>query len=722
MRIRFLAFIPVIFVTILNSAFSQTADEVISRYLNAIGGKDKLNGITSLYIEEKAKLGEDMNIAVTTSVLNGKGYKSEIDLGEGIVITECFAENSGWSINPITGINTAATMPVTQYNLGKHQIFIGAPFTKYKELGYKAEIIGNESVGNINAVKIKLISPEDVSSFHYFDPATGYLVKTVRKAEALGQTVESTISYSDYRDYDGYKLPYKTTTNQGGLYEITGLVSKVEVNKPIDASFFAKPSAESSGQATTTKVQNLYKPIYKENAPACNCEDLAKVTIPDTKIESAVLELRDSSCRVTAIVNHPPFNDRVTVTIALPLRNWNGRFQGVGGGGFSAGPVYALNQPVAQGFAAGVTDGGHSGGSGSFAYNQLEKRLDWQSIRNFSHIAMHDMTVIGKTLVQEFYGKPAGYSYFVGGSNGGRQAMEEVQRYPEDYDGVMAMCPAVYWNHFLLGFLWPQAVMNDAGNLVSKQKLIAVTQAVIEAHDWDDGLVDGVISDPVNCTWDPKAFVGTKVGESVFTEADAAVVRKIWEGPRGYNGRYLWDGMTRGTKLFDYAATKGDPLTGNPNILGIEWARYFLLQDPGWDAKTITCSEFESLFNQSVDMYSSLYETSETDLSRFRDHGSKLIIAQGLADNMIPPQGIIRYYELLIEEMGGTKATSKFARLFLFPGLDHGFNGPGAKPGQDTLGALMLWVEEGKAPKYITAEVKDDAGEVIRRTSIHPFK
>lgn len=711
--------VSILIVVISNSAFSQTADEIISRYLDAIGGKDKLNNLSSLYIEEKAVLG-DRDISLRTTVLNGKGYKSELDLGGGIVLTECFTESGGWSINPITGNNTAATMPVAQYNLGKHQIYIGAPFTKYKELGYNAEVIKNESVGNINTVKIKLTSSENVSSFHYFDLTTGYLIKTVRKDEALGQSVESTISYSDYREYDGYKFPYKTTINMGGMYEISGLISKVEVNKPLDLSFFAKPSAESS-RATTTKVQNIYKPIYKENVPVCNCEDLTKVTIPDTKIESAVLEPRDSSCRVTAIVNHPPFNDRVTVTIALPLRNWNGRFEGVGGGGFTGGMVYALNQPVSQGFAAGVTDGGHSGGSGSFAYNQLEKRLDWQSIRNFSHIAIHDMTVIGKTLVKVFYGKPAKYSYFVGGSNGGRQAMEEVQRYPEDYNGVLAMCPAVYWNHFLLGFLWPQAVMNDTKNFVSKQKLIAVTEAAIAACDGDDGLVDGVINDPMNCTWDPKLFVGTKVGESVFTEADANVVRKIWEGPRGYNSRFLWFGLTRGTYLYDYATTKGDPLTGAPNILGIEWAQYFLLQNPQWDAKTITCAEFEALFNQSVDQYSSLFETSKTDLSRFRDNGSKLIITQGLADNLIPPQGIIKYYNLLMEEMGGAKATAKFARLFLFPGLDHGFMGPGPKP-VDVFSELVKWVEEGKAPKYIVAEVKNDSGEVIRKKSIFPYK
>lgn len=465
----------------------------------------------------------------------------------------------------------------------------------------------------------------------------------------------------------------------------------------------------------------VYKPVYDNTDPVCNCEDLLKVEIPDTKIQSARLFSGDNTCRVVAIVNHPPFDDKVTVTITLPMKNWNGRFLGLGGAGFVGGlPFFIYGQEASNGFAVGYTDGGHPGGSAAFAYNEKEDRLDWQSIRDFSHVAVHDMTTTGKTLVQVLYGKPAGYSYFVGISNGGRQAMEEVQRYPEDYDGLIANCPAIYWNHFLIGYLWPQAVMNDMNNFLAREKLIAVTDAVITACDGDDGLVDGVIDDPFTCKWDPKEFVGTKVGETVFTEADANVVRKIWEGPRGYDGRYLWDGLTRGSYLCDYAITKGDPVVGVPDAGVVDWVKYFLLQDPLWDGRSITRNEYEMLFIQAVDQYASLYETSNTDLSPFRDHGGKLIMTHGLADNMIPPQGTIRYYKLLQEKMGGTKATSKFARLFLFPGVDHVFKGPGVKP-VDPFGALMKWVEEGKAPEYLDAEFKDETGEVIRRKPIYPY-
>lgn len=723
MKRKIICIISILIFTLSNTAFSQTVDEIISKYLNAIGGKDQLNKIFSLYTESKTEIA-GIDVVIRETLLNGKGYKSEIDFGPLVVLTECFTDVGGWIINPFSGNNDPKVMTASQYNAGKDQIYIGgAPFTKYKEMGYKAELVGHEKLGEVNTYKIKLTTQKNLTSFHYFDSATGYLIKSVIQEDALGQKVEIVKLYSDYKIADGIRIPYKVTIfkNEGAL-EIPGTVSKVEVNKPLDISLFEKSTTKSE-QPVYKEVTSAYNAVYENIAPGCGCQDLLKVEIPNTKIESAIIEPRDSSCRVKAIVTHPPFNDKVTVTIALPLKNWNGRFMGSGGGGFVGGSVYSLNQPVSQGFAAGVTDGGHEGGRGSFAYNQEKDCYDWQSIRNFSHVAMHDMTTFGKKIIQAFYGKPARYSYFVGGSNGGRQAMEEVQRYPEDYDGVIAMCPAIYWNHFLLEFIWSHAVMNDAGNLVSREKLKAVTEAVVAACDGDDGLLDGVIEDPFSCKWDPKEFVGTKVGESVFTEADANVVRKIWEGPRGTDGRFLWYGLTKGSNLLDYANTKENPLTVAPNDLVVDWARYFLLLNPDYDGKSITCNEYERLFVQSVDQYSSIFETSNTDLTAFRDHDSKLIITHGLSDNMIPPQGTIKYYKLLQEKMGGPKATSKFARLFLYPGLDHGFMGSGPKTGSgDLLDAMIQWVEKGKTPKYLEAVAKKNTfGDVIRKTSIYPF-
>src|SRR5580765_5786423 len=297
------------------------------------------------------------------------------------------------------------------------------------------------------------------------------------------------------------------------------------------------------------------KPLFPDAAPVCPCESLDKVILPNTTIDSAVIEPSDGSCRVTATVTHPPAGDRVKIFISLPVTNWNGRFRGNGGGGFSGGSAGSLRGPVTQGYAAGATDTGHEGGSGSFALD-ANGRLNWQAIQDNAYLGIHEMTVVGKALTQAFYGKAPRYSYFVGGSTGGRQGLMEAQRYPNDYDGILSACPAINWQRFLPADLWPQVVMVAAKNFVPKSKLAAATAASVTACDALDGVTDGVIDDPTRCAYDPKSLVGTKVGESTFTEADAEVVRKIWEGPRGQDGTFLGT-VWRGARTSSLSPARG---------------------------------------------------------------------------------------------------------------------------------------------------------------------
>ncbi|MBC8003690.1 MAG: tannase/feruloyl esterase family alpha/beta hydrolase, partial [Opitutaceae bacterium] len=329
------------------------------------------------------------------------------------------------------------------------------------------------------------------------------------------------------------------------------------------------------------------KPLFPGIMPVCPCEDLAKLALPNTTIDSASIDSSNGWCRITATVTHPPSGDRVKMFIGLPVTNWNGRFQGNGGGGFSGGSAGSLRGPVARGFVAGATDTGHEGGSGSFALD-ANGRLNWQAIQDNAYLGIHDMTVTGKALTQAFYGKAPRYSYFVGGSTGGRQGLMEAQRFPDDYDGILSACPAINWHRFLPADLWPQVVMVAARNFVPKAKLDAATAAAVAACDASDGVKDGVIDDPSRCAFDPKALVGTKVGDATFTEADADVIRKIWEGPRGPDGTFLWHGLARGTDLSALAGTGGSPLTGKPFIIPLEWFQYFLLQNPKWDWTTLT--------------------------------------------------------------------------------------------------------------------------------------
>jgi hypothetical protein len=482
--------------------------------------------------------------------------------------------------------------------------------------------------------------------------------------------------------------------------------------------FLAQLTCILSAAFVSGAAEGPLKPLYPGVTPVCSCESLTNVMLPNTTIESATIDASNRMCRVTAIVTHSPANDRVKVWIGLPLTNWNGRFQGTGGGGFLGGSPASLRGPVRLGFSAGATDTGHEGGSGSFALDGCKQ--NWQAIIDNAYLGIHEMTVVGKALTKAFYGKPAKYSYFVGGSTGGRQGLMEAQRFPEDYDGILSACPAVNWHRFVAACLWPEVVMREMSNFVSKAKLDAATAAAVAACDENDKVKDGVIDDPFHCAYDPKALVGTKVGNDTFTEADADVIRKIWEGPRTQDGRFMWYGLERGADMSAYAGTTGSPLRGRPFSIALDYWMYYLAQDAKWDWTTLNYAGFEQLWKKSVEQFGAVIGTDDPDLTRFRDHGGKVIIYHGLADQLIPAAGTIDYYKRVQQRMGGEKATAKFARLFLVPGVDHGFRGAGATPtGQNE--AIIRWVEEGKAPEKLIAEKRDKDGKLIGTRTLVPY-
>lgn len=472
-------------------------------------------------------------------------------------------------------------------------------------------------------------------------------------------------------------------------------------------------------QFGTLPPRDSFRPLYPEAAPICAPESLRSLALPHTTIDSVTLDPMDGSCRVTATVTHSPAADRIQVFIALPMKGWNGRFLGTGGGGFAGGSPRNLAGPVSQGFAAGATDTGHVGGSGSFALD-AKGRLNWPGIRANAYLGIHDMTVVGKALCRAFYGKPPRYSYFSGTSSGGRQGLAEAQRYPEDYDGILSLAPAINWSRFLTTDLWPQLVMHEARNFVSTAKLQAVTEASVRACDERDGVKDGIVDDPLSCDYDPASFVGAQVDGAPFTAADAEVVRKIWEGARSRKGEFLWYGLTRGTNLAPLAGTEGSPLRGRPFGVAMDYFRFFLKQDPDWDWTTLTHAEFEQLQQQSIEQYSDVLSTDDADLTRFRDRGGKLLLAHGLIDELIPVQGSIDYYRRVVNRMGGLKETQKFARFFLLPGVNHGVRGPGPAPAR-LVETLVSWVEEGKAVEMLRGEQRDSAGKVIRTRPLFPY-
>ena len=476
--------------------------------------------------------------------------------------------------------------------------------------------------------------------------------------------------------------------------------------------------AAQRGQAQAPVVP---KPLFGAVTPARTCESLAGVTLADTTIESAAVDPGDArtppSCRVTLTVTNPPADDRIRVWVGLPLKGWNGRFQGVGGGGFSGGSANAIRAPLASGYAAASTDTGHEGGSGSFALDP-GGRFDWQRIVDNAYLGIHRMTIAAKAITGEFYGRPPRYAYFNGCSTGGRQGLSEAQRYPEDYDGILSGAPAINWPKLHVAQLWGHVLMLDAKHVVAPCKFEAATAAAVEACDPADGVKDGVVDEPEACLFDPKALIGRDTGGcGAFSEADADVIRGIWRGPSRRSGGRMWYGLPRGAS-FVLSGTGGTPPAGRPFQITLDWFRYFLLQDPKWDWGTLTRARYEQLYDQSVEQWNDVFGTDRPDLSAFRGRGGKLIAWHGWADPLIYAQGTIEYLGRVRQVLGADR-TASFLRLFMAPGVGHCAGGPGPQP-SGQFEALVRWVEEGRAPDTLDAVIRDGSGALTRSRPLCP--
>jgi Tannase and feruloyl esterase len=264
--------------------------------------------------------------------------------------------------------------------------------------------------------------------------------------------------------------------------------------------------------------------------------------------------------------------------------------------------------------------------TGSFALDG-SGRLNWPLIEDFSYRALHDLAVVGKAVTAAYYGTAAHYSYWNGCSTGGRQGLAEAQRYPADYNGILAAAPAINWQKFIPAELWPELVMLQSGDFLPQCKFAAFQTAAINACDKvGDGVADGVIGDPLACKFDPTSLVGTSTPCGTITAQDAAVVAKIGEGPRTTDGDFLWYGLTWGASYGGLAntTTSGATTVGAPFPIALAHLGTWVQQNPPvslggtWDWTTLTSDQYDQLFQQSVEMYSDVIGTDNPDLDAFK--------------------------------------------------------------------------------------------------------
>jgi hypothetical protein len=225
------------FFTLTLAGKSQTVDEIISKYVQAIGGKEKFSKITSMYTESMVDvMGNQSSSSMV--ILNGKGAKIAMDV-MGQKMIQCYTDSSGWVINPMAGSSDAVDMPADQYNAGKSQIYLMDALGDYATRKYKAELLPSEEVGTVKAYKIKLTSPENITFNYFIDPSSYYVIKMNMSGNMMGQEVTVTNTLSDYRQTtEGIFIPYKVEVDYGGQFSLVINTKKVEFNKPVDESIF----------------------------------------------------------------------------------------------------------------------------------------------------------------------------------------------------------------------------------------------------------------------------------------------------------------------------------------------------------------------------------------------------------------------------------------------------------------------------------------------------
>lgn len=478
----------------------------------------------------------------------------------------------------------------------------------------------------------------------------------------------------------------------------------------VSAAFNCSPAAIETPQLFGAKIINILA------AEVHNYSGYAPVVNGNPSGPSTPLDF----CNVTVAYTHPGQNDIINVYVWLPLQGWNGRFQGTGGGGYTTGlGSLVLFNAISYGYAAASTDGGHALGPSPDASIDSWALISPGNVnlylfQDFAHVALNDMTVIGKAVTTSFYGCSPSRSYWYGCSTGGRQGLMMAQKYPKAYDGIVAGSPAINWASFAVAEAWPMLVMNKLKTYPSQCEIAAFTQEAIKSCDGLDGLVDGIIGAPELCDFDPRSVVGkayqcsTGGNGSVLTAEGAEVVSAAWNGPRSPSRKLGWYGLNKDASLDSVTQlAEGQPPVVPPSLADT-WIRYFVIKDPTFSTANMTDEDFFDLLHASRNEYDSIISANDPDLSEFKRNGGKMIASHGQADPLIPIQGTEDYYKRVLRQDPNAQ---DFFRYFEAPGVAHCEGGVGAYP-RDTLQKLVRWVEEGVAPETLTASYYSTARDL----------
>jgi Tannase and feruloyl esterase len=479
------------------------------------------------------------------------------------------------------------------------------------------------------------------------------------------------------------------------------------------------------------------------------CEELAKLTLADAAIgvaetaspgsfvpadhaatdsESQAFKGMPAFCRV-ALVLRPSADSGIKVEVWMPASGWNGKFQGQGNGGFAGSIDYfAMALAIRAGYATAGTDTGHTGSDtdARWALGHPEKLID------YGYRAIHEMTVKAKEIIAAYYGRSPRDSYFCSCSNGGREALMEAQRFPTDYNGIIAGASANNWTHNFAAFAWDaRALTETSASTIPASKLAAIASGVLAACDGQEGVKDHLLSDPRSCRFDPEVLrCGETENDRCLTQPQIGALKKIYAGAKTSDGQQLYPGFEPGGELGP--AGWEHWLLGKTGGRQLEYANSYyenlVLGDPNWDYRTMDFDRDTKLADQRT---GTILNATDPNLDAFRKAGGKLIMYHGWSDGAIAPQNTIDYYENVVARMG--RRTKGFLRLYMVPGMQHCEGGAGAvtfgqlddetpDPEHSIYAAVQDWVEKGKLPRRIVAtKYENDSGRGSRVLFTRPL-
>jgi hypothetical protein len=467
-----------------------------------------------------------------------------------------------------------------------------------------------------------------------------------------------------------------------------------------------------AGSARAADYRNL--PVVK---PVVSCGQLARTALAQAvgvavTIKSALERDTEKGkyCQITGMIA-----PAVGFEVDLPMEHWTQRYLEGGCGGMCGTVSASISNaggcmPAMNGeFAVASDDMGHSGGGGapgSFG-SDPDARID------FAYRANHETTLAAKALIHVFYGQPQKYSYFVGCSDGGREALAEAERYPNDFDGIAAGAPVLgisVHNSFFHGWEGVVDKRADGSPILLKGRLSIAHDAVLAHCPTLSGLQDGLLEDPFGCKFDPswvQCPAGAADTSTCLTGEETAVLKKYYEGPTDAHGHaFTFNGYTLGSELQWGLPVSADPAQGTGRggpgggMAGGN-IKYLLLPKVLSDDEFAKFAYTEEWFAKVNEVGAPLYNAGNTNLRPFEAHGGKLIVWHGLIDESVPAATTVAFYQG-VQKLLGAKLTDSFMRMFLIPGVGHCGGGPGF-PQIDVLSPLMAWTEIKQAPEKIVA-------------------